>query len=323
MIAFPERLVWLLPALMLSACQPAPSPGWSGYVEGDYVYVSSALGGTVTYLAVRSGQEVVQGAPLFSLDAESEDAAVQEAQARLDRATAQQANLGKGRRQDEIAVIQAQIRQASAQRGLAAAALAREDQLLKQGFVSLARRDDLRTALAQSEARWQELQAQLRVAQLPARADERTAAAAEANAGQQAVRQLAWREAQKTRTAPATARVTDTYFSAGEWVQPGQPVVALLPPDHVKVRFFVPEGVLGAVQVGNTVQIRCDACGEPINAHISFIASRAEYTPPVIYSNAQRAKLVFMVEARPSAQDSARLKPGQPVDVSAVKQDTP
>ena len=266
MIAFPDRLAWLLAVLALSACQPATSPGWSGYVEGDYVYVSSALGGTVTQLAVQSGQDVAQGAPLFTLDAVSEDAAVQEAQARLDRATAQQANVGKGRRQDEIAVIQAQISQATAQTRLTAAALAREEQLLKQGFVSLARRDDLRTAQAQSEARLQELQAQLRVAQLPARLDERTAAAADADAAQQAVRQLMWREAQKTRTAPADARVTDTYFSAGEWVQPGQPVVALLPPDHVKVRFFVPEGALGAVRVGTDVQVRCDACGEPINA---------------------------------------------------------
>ena len=117
--------------------------------------------------------------------------------------------------------------------------------------------------------------------------------------------------------------MTDTFFRVGEWVQAGQPVLALLPPGNVKARFFVPEGVVGRLQMGAAVNIVCDGCAAPIPAKISFISSRAEYTPPVIYSNAQRAKLVFMVEARPSAADGARLKPGQPVDVLPVAGATP
>jgi HlyD family secretion protein len=106
-------------------------------------------------------------------------------------------------------------------------------------------------------------------------------------------------------------------------VQPGQPVLALLPPGNVKARFFVPEGVVGRLQMGAAVNIVCDGCAALIPARISFISNRAEYTPPVIYSNAQRAKLVFMVEARPNAADGARLKPGQPVDVLPVAGVTP
>ncbi|WP_296447147.1 HlyD family secretion protein [Rhodoferax sp. UBA5149] len=308
----------LLAPLLLAACQPKAAPGWSGYVEGDYVYVSSALGGTLSLLNVRSGDQASKDMPLFALEAENEQAARLEADARLARANAQLANTDKGRRHDEIAVIQAQISQASAQARLAAAELAREQQLVKQGFVSAAHSDELRAAQLQSSARLEELSAQLRVAQLPARVDERAAAAADTDAARQSVRQSAWREAQKSRTAPVAGLVTDTFFRVGEAVQAGQPVLALLPPGNVKARFFVPEGAVGKLQMGAAVNIVCDGCAALIPAKISFISNRAEYTPPVIYSNVQRAKLVFMVEARPSPADGARLKPGQPVDVVPV-----
>jgi HlyD family secretion protein len=36
----------------------------------------------------------------------------------------------------------------------------------------------------------------------------------------------------------------------------------------------------------------------------------------VIYSNETRAKLVFMVEARPALDSATRLRPGQPVSVT-------
>lgn len=308
----------LLPALLLAGCQRQAAPGWSGYVEGDYVYVSSALGGTLSLLHVRSGDRVRQDMVLFALEAGNEQAARLEADARLARANAQQANTAKGRRSDEIAVIQAQIKQASAQAGLTAAALAREQQLVQQGFVSAAHSDELRAAQVQSSARLEELSSQLRVAQLPARVDERAAAKADTDAARQSVQQAAWREAQKSRTAPVSGLVADTFFRVGEWVQPGQPVLALLPSGHVKARFFVPETAIAQLQLGAAVNILCDGCAAPIAAKISFISNRAEYTPPVIYSNAQRAKLVFMVEARPSLQDAARLQPGQPVDVVAL-----
>ena len=308
---------------MLAGCQPKAAPGWSGYVEGDYVYVSSQLGGTLSQLNVRAGDQATKDMPLFALEAENEQAARLEAEALLARANAQLANTAKGKRSDEIAVIQAQISQARAQARLNAAELAREEQLVKQGFVSAARSDNLRAAQAQSSARLDELEAQLRVAQLPARVDERAAAAADTDAARQSLRQSAWREAQKSRTAPASGLVADTFFRVGESVQAGQPVLALLPPGNVKARFFVPESAVGHLQLGAAVQIVCDGCAAPIPAKISFISNRAEYTPPVIYSNAQRAKLVFLVEARPSPGDGARLKPGQPVDVVPATGPTP
>jgi HlyD family secretion protein len=300
---------------VLGACGPKADPAWAGYVEGEYVYVASPIAGALTTLTVQRGDEVKRGAPLFALDDQAERAAREEAAARASGAGAQAADLAKGKRDQEIAVVQAQIAQARAQAVQASADLARQEALVKQGFVSTSRLDDVRAAARQARARVAELEASLRVAHLPARSDERDAAAASTDAARYALEQARWREQQKQQSAPADARVADTFFRAGEWVGAGQPVVSLLPPGATKARFFVPEGELGAIAIGQAVSLACDGCSAPVAARISFIATKAEYTPPVIYSNSQRARLVFMVEARPDPKDALRLRPGQPIDV--------
>ena len=305
----------LVAIALLAGCSRAETPSWSGYVEGEYVYVAAPIGGALTTLAAQRGADVKRGALLFELDAQAERAAREEASARASSASAQAADLDKGKRAQEVAMVRAQLAQARAQAAQASSELARQQQLVAQGFVSASRLDDLRAAARSADARVDELAASLAVAQMPARVDERSAAAASTDAARHAVDQARWRVDQKRQSAPADARVADTYFRAGEWVAAGQPVVSLLPPGAIRLRFFIPESELGAIAVGERVSVQCDGCGAPIAARIAFIATQAEYTPPVIYSNSQRARLVFMVEARPQAQDETRLRPGQPIDV--------
>lgn len=299
----------------LAGCGEAPAPHWSGYVEGEQVYVAAPLPGRLESLAVRAGQQVARGTLLFTLDDEAEQAALAEADARLAGARAQAANIQTGRRPEEIAVTEAQLAQARAQQRLAASELARQRALVAQGFVSQARIDDAQAAVAQTRAHVAELEAALRVARLPARREERAAAQAQATAASEALRASEWRTQQKQQRAPVDALVADTYFRPGEYVAAGQPVLALLPPGQVKARFFVPEAEIASLAPGQAVTLHCDGCGAAIPARIDRIATEAEYTPPVIYSNSQRAKLVFMVEARPDAKDATRLRPGQPLDV--------
>ena len=121
---------------------------------------------------------------------------------------------------------------------------------------------------------------------------------------------------QRAIASPVTGRVNDTYYVAGDWVPAGLPVASLLPPANVKIRFFVPEPALGRIKPGQAITFSCDGCGPPMSATIAFISDRAEFTPPVLYSRDNRAKLVFLVEAKPSPDVAARLNPGQPVDVS-------
>jgi HlyD family secretion protein len=105
----------------------------------------------------------------------------------------------------------------------------------------------------------------------------------------------------------------------GEVVAAGQPIVALLAPQNMKVRFFAPEAALAQLAVGGRVSVSCDGCAEAASATISFIASEPQFTPPVIYSLDQREKLVFLVEARLDAP--APIRPGMPVDVRLVAPD--
>ncbi|MFC0167395.1 HlyD family secretion protein [Pseudoduganella danionis] len=311
----PSTLASLLLAGLLTGCTQQTPAYWSGYAEGEYVYVSSPLAGRVEAVAVLAGQNVAKDSPLFSIDAESEQIAQQEAAARLNSARAQASNLNTGKRRDELAVTRAQLAQARAAEALASHDLQRQQQLAAQGFVSKARAEDAATTLSQSRARVAELAAAVQVAQLPGRQDERTAQRAAAQAAQEVLKQSQWRTRQKQQSAMQAALVAEVYYRVGEYVQAGQPVLSLLPPANIKARFFVPEQDVGTLHAGQAVTISCDGCGAAIPAQISRIATQPEFTPPVIYSNGQRSKLVFMVEARPQLKDATRLKPGQPLDV--------
>lgn len=127
------------------------------------------------------------------------------------------------------------------------------------------------------------------------------------------------RDAARTRlerrkvASPVTGTVEQVYFRPGEVVAAGRPVVALLPPGNLKVRFFVPQGELARIALGDKVRVTCDGCAPNLSAKVSFIARSAEFTPPVIYSLEERAKLVFLVEALPDDPKAVRV--GQPVGV--------
>ncbi len=315
-VSFPSALV-VGTALFASACSEPPSSGWSGYAEGDYVYLAAPSGGVLQSLTVRRGQAVDRGALLFALDTATESAQQAEATARLQAAQALAGDAAKGRRPAERAVTQAQWAQARAQAGQARSAWLREQQLVAQGFTSQARLDEARTSFDAANQHVAELAAALQVSALPARDDQRAAAQADALAARQSLAQADVRIAEKQRSASASAQVADTFYRIGEWVPAGQPVVALLPAGAVHARFFVPQAELAGLATGQPVTIACDGCGTPISAHIDFIASRAEFTPPVIYSSSQRSRLVFMVEARPD-DPAAPLKPGQPLDVHRI-----
>lgn len=122
-------------------------------------------------------------------------------------------------------------------------------------------------------------------------------------------------------TSPVTGLVQQVYYRPGETVPAGRPIVSLLPPGNVKVRFFVPETLLARIAIGDGVKVACDGCPAGIGAKITFISRNAEFTPPVIYSLEERSKLVFMVEARPEQSDALRV--GQPVSVEIEPREVP
>lgn len=303
--------------VLLAGCGGQADPKLlQGYVEGEYVRVAAPFGGTLVKLHVQRGQDVAAGAPLFALEDENEAAARREAEERVKRAAAQVDDLRKGLRPTEIEAVRAQLAQAEVVADLSAREHARQLELVARGFVSQQRADEARAARDRDRGKVAELRAQLGTARAGARPDELRAAQAEARAAREALAQAEWRFQQRSVVATVSGTVTDTLFSAGEWVPAGAPVASILPPGNVKVRFFVPEAGLAAVAPGQTVRLACSGCAADLQATVSFVASQAEYTPPVIYSKENRSRMVFLVEARPAPGQAAKLHPGQPVDVT-------
>jgi HlyD family secretion protein len=286
-----------------------------GYVEGEFVYVASPLAGAVDALHVQRGQQVKAGEPLFALQDAPERAARDEAQRRLAQARANLEDARKGRRQPEIAALEAQLEQARAAQAFSEKEFARQQELLRTGAAARQEIDRARSASEQDRQRVAQLEAEMKTARLGARSDQIEAAEANVQAQEATLAKAEWDLSQKSQSAPAAGLVFDTLFRQGEWVPAGRPVVALLPPSNIKVRAFVPETRIGTVQPGDAVGVAVDGVPEPFAGHVSFISPRAEYTPPVIYSRESRAKLVFLIEIVFDPKAASKLHPGQPVDV--------
>lgn len=303
-------------ALILAGCSPRGSTAYQGYLEGEFVYLAAPLAGRLDRLTVQKGARVTAGTELFRLEQGAELAALREAAERVRSAQARLADLRKGQRPSELAALAARLAQARAAAELATREL---DRLTKLHASRVASDDDFDRARLNQEAAGKlvaEIAAQLDTAQLGARADAITAAEAEAAAAQAALDRAGWAVAQKSQSAPRDGLIYDTLYREGEFVAAAAPVVSLLPPENIKVRFFVPEAAFGGLKAGDPVQVALSGRAAPLTAHISYLSPKPEYTPPVLYNRENRAKLVFLVEAAFDPAVARDLHPGQPAEVT-------
>ena len=286
----------------------------SGYVEGEALYLASPVSGAVTALNVRRGDRVAAGQKLYVIDPAQVTAQRDQAAAEVDVATAQAADARKGVRPVELAVYEANVAAAEARAREAEMSLRRVRVLEKRGIYAPARLDDAQSAYDAAAAQLLAARKQRDAANLGARRDQVRAAdsrVAEARAGLGAA---SARLSDIAPAAPGAGRIEDVFFQTGEWATANQPILALIPDDRIVIRFFVPERAVSAYRPGGVVRFACDGCPTGLSAKVSYISPRPEFTPPVIYSREARDRLVYLVEARPTA----RLNPGQPVDVSPL-----
>jgi HlyD family secretion protein len=272
-----NRLALVL-VVVLAACSKEHEGTWLGYAEGDQAFVAAPLAGWVTDVRIQRGDRVKKGDLLFTLDATSQAAARDQAQA-------------------AIAQAQGQLGQAEANLDLARKQLVRQQGLMKDGATSQQAFDQAKMSFDSANAQVAQIQA-----------NESQARAGLANAS--------YLLSQREVLSLTEGRVQDVYFREGEYVPAMTPVVSVLPPKNVYVRFFVPEDQFARIHLGQKVKIHCDGCPNNIVGTVAFIASQQEYTPPVIFSNQSRGQMVFKVEAR--APGGLKLNPGQPVDVDPL-----
>lgn len=288
---------------------------FQGYVEADYVHVASPVAGALAELRVRRGQAVAEGAPLFLLEQDYERASLSVATHGLKQAMDKLANTMKGQRPTELAAINARLGQADTSLKLAQTEYKRRQTLYEARTISTEEMDKARTEYELKVQQVREISANLSTAKLGGRSDEISAAQAEVEAAKARVEQAAWTLKQKSQNAPQNATVFDTLFAQGEWVPAGKAVAVLLPAANIKVRFYVPEELVGRLSLGQKAEVRMDGVADPVAVRLSYISPQAEYTPPILFSSQSRAKLVFLVEAQPAPEHAASLHPGQPVDI--------
>ncbi|WP_226016406.1 HlyD family secretion protein [Novosphingobium sp. FKTRR1] len=319
-MAIPRRLIALAGLVVIGAgawtLWPAPATEpWLGYVEGETLYFAAPVAGTLARRDVERGAEVHPGQSLFTLDPRSVDAAVAASAAQVANASAQAADLTDPRqRAPEIDQARAAEASARAQLARAEADFERFSALAAKGFASRTQLDAAREARDVAAAAIRQAQAQQSAGRMTAGRIEQQRAAQAGVAGAQASLRAQQRQRQEIApVSPVAGQVEQVYYNPGEWVAANQPVVSVIPADRRKIRFFVGQDRVAALHPGNPVTFTCDGCSQPRTATIRYIAPRAEFTPPVIYSEHARAKLVFMVEAALPADQPLPL--GLPVAV--------
>lgn len=302
---------------------PAPIV-WQGYAEADFVKIGPTQQGMLTAVFVKRGDEVTAGTPLFAQDEVDDRAARDQAANMLGQAVKQLANLQMASKPTEIEQATDNLADAQSTLVRTAADLDRGEALLLKGFATRQSVDLLRADNKSARAKVEALQAALETSRAPLGRDrEVEAQRAMVAAMRAALAQAEWRLGQRRVAAPAGGRVADVLARVGETMAAGTPVVSLLPPGNIFVRFFVPEAALATLHLGDPMALACDSCPADLASTLSFIAPYAEYTPPLIYSNSSNAKLVFLVETRPAPEQAARLNPGQPIEVRPVGKRTP
>lgn len=262
--------------LSLCACEPQENNLVNGYVEGEYVYVSPASGGVLDEINVVKGQQVSVGDKLFAVDYDIW-------RAKLNRA------------QNDVKIAGEQLAQAEAVFINSEKEFNRFARLVQTNAVSRAAYD---VKLANFD------NARAKVAETKVLIE---------SAGQNLL-QIQKEYEQNIAVSKVKGIVNDVYFRLGEFVTQGNPVVSILPPENVKVRFFVSEKALPRIKYNQTVFVSYDGAIKEIKAKVSYISPSAEYTPPVIYSTESRDKLVFMVEAAFESVNDA-LNVGLPVSI--------
>ncbi len=300
---------------IFTGCSRSAPDRVQGYIEGEFVYVSSPYAGTLKILHVRQGAQVNAGDILFTLENTVETSVKNEAEWRLRQARENLKDAQKGKRSSEIEALDARLKQAEAAFMLSEKELARQEDLFASGVSASQALDRARSTNDQDRQRVAQLQADLKTAKLGSRSDQIGAAEANVQALEAALSKAEWDLSQKEQPAPQSGLVFDTLYREGEFVAAGRPVVTLLPPQNIKVRAFVSQERISTIHPGDKLRVFVDGVPGPITGTLSFISPQAEYTPPVIYSKENRAKLVFMIEAVFDPETAVKLHPGQPVDV--------
>lgn len=266
-------------------------------------------------MVANRGDAITQAEELFQLDPMPEQAGVKQQNSTVMSQKATLNDMMQAQRAPIIKSNEAELKQAQSRLVLAEKTYDRYQLLYNKKNIS-EEKLDVSLSLYQS-AKQAVIAAKNKLAdsQLAARKEQITAQRYGLKAAKAQAVQAQWQLKQKTVQAPTSGLLFDVFFHPGEWVPAGQPVVSLLAPQYMYVQFYVSESDFSSLKLGEKIEFKCDGCKANNSAVISYISPKAEYTPPVIYSDETRSKLVYAVKAKLPIATALNYHPGQPVQI--------
>jgi HlyD family secretion protein len=291
-----RRLAFLIPVLV-AACNRDAKPDAYGTFEAIEVVVASQTTGQLLTFTPVEGIQLAKGSVIAIVDT---------SQLALQRAQIVAQREATGSRATEAA---RQISVLEIQRTIARRTYERTRRLFSQKAATAPQLDqaerDYRVLGAQIEAARAQQQSVLR----------------EMSSGTAQVAQIAERIGKSHIENPERGTVLATFVHAGEVVQPGQPLYRIANLDTLMLRAYVSETQLHSIRLGQQVQVNVDSSGNNVTAlpgTISWISSKAEFTPTPVQTRDERADLVYGVKILVPNQGGV-LKIGMPADVTFNK----
>ena len=267
---------------ILIACQQDQenTHSFNGYIDADLIYLSPDFSGRLVKLPIQRGQRIQPNQFLFGVEQTRELYNIQMSKLDAHELEAQRQQIATNNLYDQINYNRTV--------GM------RRQNVASQNDLDLAKRnlDSTKQQLVENDFRIQRNQKDI------------------------AVRK--WEAERKLGYSQDSGIVFDTYYTLGEFVQAGSPVLSLITQNNIKAIFFAPETRLGQLALNQKVRLHIDNNSKVIEGHVSYISNVAQFTSPLIYSHKDRAQLVFRVEAKIEAPELEKIHLGQPVTVELV-----
>ncbi|HEV2856313.1 MAG TPA: efflux RND transporter periplasmic adaptor subunit [Thermoanaerobaculia bacterium] len=284
----------------------------SGHVEATDVRLSTKVAGRLQDFGLAEGDTVRPGQPIAQIETTDIDLAVSQARAERQAAEAELALRLAGSREEDVAAAAAQVTQAQADLSGAEKDFGRMQGLLDRGSGTPKARDDARTRRDMAAARLKAARETLARLKNGSRPEEIAAARARVGVSDARIAQLEQQRSEATIISPAAGVVTEKIAEAGELLQAGSPLCVITDLTHAWLTVYIGEPDLGRIRIGQEAEVVTDD-GQTRRGRITFVASKAEFTPRNVQTRDERVKLVYKVKVGLDNRDGL-FKPGMPAE---------
>jgi HlyD family secretion protein len=300
-------------ALAGAACRRSDDSGLivaSGHVEATEVLVSTKVPGTIESLAVDEGSVVKAGQELARIDTTDTRIALDAGRADRAQADAELRLRVAGSRVEDVREARAQVVRSQADLEGAQKDLDRMEGLLASGSGTTKSRDDARTRRDVAQAALDAAKERLQRLEAGSRKEEIDAARARLQAADAHIEQLQQQLTDALISSPVAGVVTEKLSDKGELATRGTGIVVVTDLTNAWLNAYVSETDLARLRLGQEAEVVTDD-GQARKGRVSFVASRAEFTPKNVQTRDERVKLVYRIKVALDNADGL-FKPGMP-----------